>query len=282
MLQKIDNSYQGFTVTVYDTFKEKYPILFRYNYFHKFLIELQNILNIYFLIPFFKHKFWDYLTYNELFIAKFIFALFTAMPYHIGNGLYFKNNDNVQITYKSFLSLSNYRTALRVLYIKNNVKIWIFNTHLSAPGESENKNGCNVCHDQCLEILPWIDDTQNEIEAGDVIIVCGDFNIEPNSSVYKLMTEDNGFKSVMNEKYGDEMMTLPTDTFSFDYNAEKRDKTFDYIFYKTGGDRDVKIDIIDAEIVATEYVKHTDDASRSFFASDHMAISCKLTISIDS
>ena len=82
---------------------------------------------------------------------------------------------------------------------------------------------------QTEQILFWV---KANSDANDNIFMMGDFNAEPNSPTYRLITEESGFKSAHKVVHGVE----PEITFPTGLQAEFMDTDppgcMDYIFFK--------------------------------------------------
>lgn len=160
--------------------------------------------------------------------------------------------------------------ALYVTPIKKK-KIWVYSCHLTAETESRYENQ-SLTSQQIDKILAWIEDSQTNISPADSIIVCGDFNVAPESDVYKRMI-DNGFKSAMFEHFGQEQITYPKKSWTYCDLVEKDlgQRTLDYVWYKGN------ITLENASLVGNEQnssIQFVDEhgQQQTLCVSDHLAI----------
>ena len=161
MIKHINPRYRGFHVSAYNVLHDYNKIFFQYSCCWRILNEYQSCCNLYFMIPFWRERFWKYSLKSNL-CCSLLFNTFIGIIAQIGNAVLFKNNYQL---FRSYIPLQggNRQTALRALYIikdkhkeakkemnedhsygrrlslsinknkkkKKRKKIWIVNTHLT-------------------------------------------------------------------------------------------------------------------------------------------------------
>ena len=95
-------------------------------------------------------------------------------------------------------------------FIFNNKKILLCNLHLNEASDTKG-------YKELMKIISFTKKTPH-----DILILAGDFNASPTSTVYKYLT-DNGFKSVIKEKHNKDIKTWP---------ALNPQSCIDYIWFK--------------------------------------------------
>eukprot|EP01084_Bolivina_argentea_P297568 512668_1 len=282
-IKNINKSYNGYFIGVKEMFSEYIPILCRYSFLWRIIIELQLILEIYFAMPFWKGLAWDCILGGN-WIARYGFLILTGLPMHFGNAILFKNNK--ELYYKSFIMLPGDRNAMRCLYDmtkENGKKIWVVCCHFSCEEEQETfYSERSISVTQCDIMLKWMEDAQRNIMDADYIVICGDFNVPATSDVYQCMI-DGGYKSIMYEKYNEEKPTYISGTWTCNQQSKLNDiiesVTYDYIWIKNFSNLDddvenMDIKINECKVVGDEYVMYED----RIHASDHLGIYVNITL----
>ena len=155
----------------------------------------------------FLYAIFDIYILKMLLLPIFIISITPILTYFlIGTSTFVKERVGYEIVPLRVINKAS------VNYIeKDGKKIMVVNVHLSPDGlKGEGKRLKEI-----YSLLTFIGDREN-------VIVMGDFNAEPDSSIYKIM-EDVGFRSAMKEKYGKEKYTFP---------RHKPNMTLDYIWVR--------------------------------------------------
>ncbi len=60
---------------------------------------------------------------------------------------------------------------------------------------------------------------KQDLQSGCDYMICGGFNCDPQSTIYKIMTQ-NGYESCVKKKLGKEQWTFPTETWKYQRSAK--------------------------------------------------------------
>ena len=270
--------------SAYHQLIDEAPVVGKYSFIWDYVLcELQLILNVMFLLPFFRRFVWTLLL-NRTVIWYEIINVFIVYCVPMGNALIFRGSNMVN---PDILPLTEGRTANRALYIdpKNeNKKLWITNTHLTTAVEShdeskdveqQTEHGAKQHQIEQIEMmLKWMEQAVSE-HAADALIICGDFNGIPDSKAYRFM-ESHGFRSCGCEYLGKgQYVTFDSVTWTLAEGIDEevgKSLILDYIWIKPLRDGvDVKIE--DCRIVEEEFVnlQHRGEDIK-VYPSDHYGV----------
>ena len=167
MIKKINPRYRGFHVSQYNVLHDYTKLVFQYSCCWRVVNEFQSCCNLYFMVPFWREKFWKYSVRSNVCCQR-LFKTFNGIIAQIGNAILFKNNYQL---FRSYIPLQDGKgkIALRSLYIvkdkqkqaksdmvtdhsygrrlslsinkkrkKKRKKIWIVTTHLTKTERNSN------------------------------------------------------------------------------------------------------------------------------------------------
>ena len=96
-LKRINPTYDGFHISIYEMFTNYHQLLFRYSFLWPIIIELQLLLQVHFCSPFWKGLMWKLALGGNSF-ARYVYSIFTGAAAHFGNAISFKNS--IKLNYK--------------------------------------------------------------------------------------------------------------------------------------------------------------------------------------
>ena len=262
--------------SAYHQLIDESPSIGKYSFIWDYVLcELRLILNVLFILPFFRSWLWKLLLKGNS-IWWDVVLVFTAVGENLGNALIFRGSN---IEDPDILPLTENRTANRALYTdpKNeNKKLWIVSTHLTSTSEAHYKSAEHHQIEQIELVLKWMEKAVSEHPA-DALVIGGDFNAIPDSEVYRLM-ENNGFRSCGCEYLGKgQYITYESVTWTLSEGIDEdvgvgKSLILDYVWIKPLR-KGMNIRIEDCRIVGKDFVnlQHRGKDIR-VYPSDHYGV----------